>query len=62
MAQAVSWRPLTAEAWVCARISTCETCGEQSGTGTGFFRVLRFSLPMSFHPGFPYSCHVEDEQ
>ena len=36
MAQAVSRRPLTAEAWVRSRVSPCRICGRQSGTGTGF--------------------------
>jgi hypothetical protein len=41
MAQAVSRRPLTAEARVRSRVSPC---GGQSGAGTGFSpRVLRFS-------------------
>jgi hypothetical protein len=35
MAQAVSRRPLTAEARVRARVSICGICG-QRGTGTGF--------------------------
>jgi hypothetical protein len=36
MAQAVSRRPLTAEARVRFRVSSCGICGGQSGTGTGF--------------------------
>jgi hypothetical protein len=36
MAQVVSRRPLTAEAWVRARVNPCGICGGQSGTGTGF--------------------------
>jgi hypothetical protein len=36
MAQAVSRRPLTAEARVRSRVSPCGICGGQSGTGTGF--------------------------
>jgi hypothetical protein len=36
MAQAVSHRPLTAEARVRVRVNPCGICGGQSGTGTGF--------------------------
>jgi hypothetical protein len=36
MAQAVSRRPLTAEASVRARAGVCGICSEQSGTGPGF--------------------------
>jgi hypothetical protein len=35
MAQAVSRRPLTAEAWVRSWVSACGISGGQSGTGTG---------------------------
>jgi hypothetical protein len=57
MAQAVSRRPLTAEARVGARVSPCGTCGGQSGNGTGFFRDIRLcpvniislSLSNSYH-------------
>jgi hypothetical protein len=36
MAQAVSSRPLSAEARVRSRVSPCGNCGGQSGTWTGF--------------------------
>jgi hypothetical protein len=36
MAQAVSRRPLTAEARVRARVNPYGICGGQNGTGTGF--------------------------
>ena len=36
MAQAVSRRPLTAEARLRSRVGPCGICGGQSGTGTGF--------------------------
>jgi hypothetical protein len=36
VAQAVTHRPLPAEAWVRFRVSPCGICGGQSGTGTGF--------------------------
>jgi hypothetical protein len=49
MAQAVSRRPLTAEARVRSRVSPCGICDGQSGPGTGFPRVLRFS-PVNFIP------------
>jgi hypothetical protein len=51
VAQAVSRRPLTAEARVRSRVSPCGICGGQSGTGTGIFppQVLRFS-PVNFIP------------
>jgi hypothetical protein len=39
MAQAVSRRPLTAEAWVRARVNPCEICGGKSGTGTGQYAI-----------------------
>jgi hypothetical protein len=45
VAQAVSrWLP-TAAARVRVR-AACGVCGEQSGTGAGFLRVLRFPLPI----------------
>jgi hypothetical protein len=49
MAQAVSRRPLTAEARFRSRVSPCEICFGQSGTGTGFSPSCRFS-PVNFIP------------
>jgi hypothetical protein len=43
MTEAVSRRPLTAEVLDSARVSPRGICGGQTGTGTGFLRVLRFS-------------------
>jgi hypothetical protein len=48
-AQAVSRRPLTAEARVPSRVSPCEICGGQSGTGIGFSPSSQFS-PVNFIP------------
>jgi hypothetical protein len=47
--QAVSRRALAEEARVRSRVSPCGICGGQSGTGTGFPLVLRFS-PVNFIP------------
>jgi hypothetical protein len=48
MAQAVSRRPLTAEARVRSRVGQRGICGGQSGTGTGFSpSILVFSF--QFH-------------
>jgi hypothetical protein len=63
MAQAISRRPLTAEAWVRTYISPYGICGGQSGNGTGFFPdFFGFPLSTSFHRGSPNSYHLEDEQ
>jgi hypothetical protein len=46
VAQEVSrWFP-TSSAWVREQVRSCGICGEQSGNGAGFFRVLRFPLPL----------------
>ena len=54
MAQAVSPRPLTAEALVRSRVSPCGICGRQSGTGTGFSRSTPFP-PVSVIPSMPHT-------
>jgi hypothetical protein len=52
-AQAVSRRPLTAEAQVRSRVSPCGVCGGQSGNGTDFSPSCRFSsvnfIPLVLH-------------
>jgi hypothetical protein len=48
MAQAVSRRPLTAEARVRSRVSPCEIYGGQSGTGSGFSPSTSV-FPCQFH-------------
>jgi hypothetical protein len=48
MAQAVSRRPLTAEAWASSRLSPCGICGGQIGTGTGF-SPGSLVLPCQYH-------------
>jgi hypothetical protein len=55
IAQAVSrWLP-TAAARVRARVWSCGICGEQSSSGAGFLRVLRFPLPIFIPPVAPQS-------
>jgi hypothetical protein len=48
MGQAVSRRPLTAEARVRSRVSPCGICGGHSGTGTGFSPSTSV-FPCQFH-------------
>jgi hypothetical protein len=48
MAQAVSRRPLIAEAQIRARVNPCGICGGQSGTGTGFSQSSSV-FPCQYH-------------
>jgi hypothetical protein len=48
MAQAVSRRPLTAEAWVQSRVIPCGIYSGQSGNGTGF-STSASAFPCHFH-------------
>jgi hypothetical protein len=54
-AEAVNRRLPTAAAWARSQVSSCEICGRQSGTGAGFLRVPRFSLPALTAPTAPHS-------
>jgi hypothetical protein len=55
MAQAVSHLLPTAAARVRAQVRSCGICGEQSGIGAGFLRVLRFPLPILIPQTAPHS-------
>jgi hypothetical protein len=57
IAQAVSRRFLTATARFRAQVTSCGNCGEQSGSGAGFLRVLRFPLPILI-PSMLYTHHL----
>jgi hypothetical protein len=54
MAQAVSHRPVTAEALVRARVSLRGIGHRQGENGAGSSRVLQFPLSTSFHRGSPF--------
>jgi hypothetical protein len=57
-AQAASrWFP-TAAARVRAQVRSCGICGEQSGTGAGFLRVLQFPLTILIPPTAPHSSDI----
>jgi hypothetical protein len=58
IAQVVSRRLPTAAAWFRTNVRSCGICGVQSGTGTGFLRVLRLPLPIPIPPTAPHSSSI----
>jgi hypothetical protein len=57
MAQAVSRRPLTAEARIRARLNPRGICGGQSGTGTGF-SASSTVFPCQYHSTVALQTHI----
>jgi hypothetical protein len=57
MSQAVSRRPLTAEARVRAWFNPCWICGGQSGTGTGFSPSSSV-FPCRYHSTVALQTHI----
>jgi hypothetical protein len=59
LAQEVSRRPPTEAARVRAQVRSCWIFGGQSGTGAGFLRVLRFTLPILSPSNSPNSSIIQ---
>jgi hypothetical protein len=57
MAQVVSRRAHTAEAWVLAWVNPCGICGGQSGTGTGFSPSSSV-FPCQYHFTVALQTHI----
>jgi hypothetical protein len=58
VAQAVSCRLPTTAARVRAQVRPCGICGEQSDTGAGFLRLLRFPLPILIPPPASHASSI----
>jgi hypothetical protein len=58
LAQAVSLPLPTAATRVQDHVRPCGFCGGQSGTGAGFLRVFRFTLPILIPPNAPHSSYI----
>jgi hypothetical protein len=58
IAHETSRRLLTATDWVRNQVRSFGIGGAQYGTGTGFFRVLRFTLPIVIPPTAPHSSSI----
>lgn len=54
MVQAISWRLLTAETRVRSQVIPYETCGVQTGKGTGVSPITALFRLLSFHEYFPH--------
>jgi hypothetical protein len=55
MAQAVSYQPLTTEAYVQTQASPCWMCSELRETGTGYSVYSSFCMSGTFHYSFIHS-------
>ena len=62
MAQAVSRLALDVEARIPFRVSSCEICGGQSGTGTGLSHSISVIIPPMLHSHLIYTLLLPERQ